>query len=511
MVAVWCALEGCVDDARPPSVTSPTDATVLDVGPLADRYIVPDIPPVDPCRAGPCGAVDLCGAPAGDGGLGSGNGLDDNCNGQVDEGCPCAPGEMRSCFPGAADRRGIGVCRDGMMRCTELGAWVGNECTGATPARDETCDGRDEDCDGSIDDGLMGCANTLRCPASAGVAPLQAYTLDGRTIDPSARSYRWTITCPDGVSPCPAPTDPTDPTLRIMPVRSGLYTVTLALERAAGRSDTCRFPLYVQGRGLRVELDWDRKGGIASSGVDLDLHVAPMDRRAAASYRWFTTSDCYFATCKAPGGTVVWSTGPTDTRFAPAGTAEACQNAPPPFGDLWRTSGRCWNPRLDTDDITCDPRVTDTSDPAFCFPENAAIDDPPDEVTFRLMVNFYRDHGTCTDADLTNDVVQPVLSVYCGGLARAAVGSVEDGLVSMRCRDNPGIGSVNWSWLAADVRVLTNACGVRDCRVTPLRDRGKYPRCGEEGDGDVCRDERGRVFVRRAVERPVETEFAESP
>ncbi len=511
-VAFVVAVLGCVEEKRPPANPSGLDAGPLDLGPLPDRYVVPDIPPIDPCRAGPCGLEERCGQAEGDGGLGSGNGLDDNCNGQVDEGCPCRPGEMRACFPGAPDRRGVGACRDGTMRCTELGAWVGNECRGATPARAETCDGRDEDCDGSIDDGLTGCANTLRCPPSAGVAPLQVFTLDGRTIDASARSYRWEVACPEGVDPCPAPASATDAVLRLMPVRAGLYTVTLTLERAGGRSDTCRFPLYVQGRGLRVELDWDRKGGVNSDGVDLDLHVAPMDRTIASSYRWFTTGDCYFATCKAPGGVVRWSTSAADPRFAPASSAEACQNAPPPFGDLWRASGRCWNPRLDTDDITCDPAVRDPTDPAFCFPENAAIDDPPDDVTFRLMVNFYRDHGTCSNADARDDAVHPVLAIHCGGVARAAVGSVDDGIVTMRCADNPAIGSVNWSWLAADVRVVTNACGLRDCRVTPLRDQGGvYPNCASVGDGDVCHDDLGRLFVRRTVERPVETELPESP
>ena len=155
--------------------------------------------------------------------------------------------------------------------------------------------------------------------------------------------------------------------------------------------------------------------------------------------------------------------------------------------------------------------MRDPGDPLFCFSENAAVDDPPDDVTFRLMVNFYRDHGTCTDTDARNDVVHPVLTVHCGGIARATIGSVDDGIVSMRCRDNPAIGSVNWSWLAADVRVVTNACGVRDCRVTPLRDDRWFPPCATVGDGDVCRDERGRVFVRRTVERAVESDIAETP
>ena len=161
----------------------------------------------------------------------------------------------------------------------------------------------------------------------------------------------------------------------------------------------------------------------------------------------------------------------------------------------------------------CDPSVRDTTDPQFCFPENAAIDDPPDEVTFRLMVNFYRDHGTCEGSDTRDDIVHPVLSVHCGGVTRAVVGSVDDSLVNMRCQDNPGVGSANWSWLAADVRMVTNACGVRDCQVTPLRGiLGTLPLCDRARDEqDVCIDERSRVFVRRTGNRPVESELPESP
>lgn len=503
-------LVGCSNNSLPPTILGGFDAAVPDRPFSGDFGGVPDIPSIDPCRPAPCMAVDLCGPARDDGTPGSGNGLDDNCDGRVDEGCRCQPGEVRACFPGPSDRRNLGICRDGMMRCTELGAWVGNECTGATTRTTETCDGRDEDCNGSIDDGLMNCQTALRCPPSAGVAPLQTYSLDARTIDPMARSFRWTVECPEGVTPCPEPPSATDPVLRYMPVRVGLYRVSLAFERADGRMDTCRFPLYVQGRGLRIELDWDRKGGVNSPGVDLDLHVTPIDRTIRSAYQWFTRGDCYFATCKAPGGIVNWATSMTDTRFAPAPNADACLNAPPPFGDAWRTSGRCWNPRLDTDDIVCDPTIRDSTDPDFCFPENFVVDDPPDNVTFRVGVNFYRDHGACTDMDARNDLAHPTLTIACGGLVRGVVGSVDDGIVTMRCADNPDIGSGNWTWLAADVRVYTNACGVRECRVTPLRGDIFRPCAMARPEDDVCSDTTARVFIRNAAARDVLAEFPES-
>lgn len=505
--ALQCAvalLVACSAPERPSSL--PEDAST-DIAPLPDVRRV-DVPPIDPCGPPACGAEELCGpAP------GSGNGLDDNCNGRVDENCPCTPGEMRACFAGPPDRRGVGACTDGTMRCTELGAWVGNECTGGTVAAAETCNHLDDNCNGAIDEGMMSCEGALNCPSSVGGLPLQDITVDGHAIDPTARGFQWTFTCPTGVTPCPTPTSATDSTFTIRVARAGIYRIQAAITRADGRVEQCSFPLYAQGRGLRVELDWDRKGGINAPGADMDLHVGIIDRRRNDAFGWFTNGDCYFYTCKAPGGVVNWRATDDDTRFAASATSEDCQGAPPPWGDAWRASGRCWNPRLDVDNIECDPSLTDTHNPSYCFTENATVDAPPEDASFRLMVNFYRDHGICTDADTGNDVVHPTLTVNCGGITRAALGSVDDGLVPMRCQDNPMIGSANWSWLAADVHFVTNACGLSDCRVTPLRATPmQFAPCSTATPKlDLCQDSLGRVFVRNSGGRGVDTVFSESP
>src|SRR5262249_37051290 len=156
-------------------------------------------------------------------------------------------------------------------------------------------------------------------------------------------------------------------TLRVSVLQSGTYVVHVQITRGDGTEAECRFPLYVQGAGLRVELDWDTKGGVNSAGVDLDLHVAPIDPTRAQPAGWFSPDACYYATCAAPGGVVDWATSPSDTRFAPTSDVSVCAGAPPPHGAAWSAAGRCWNPRLDTDDITCDPSVRDPSDPSYCF------------------------------------------------------------------------------------------------------------------------------------------------
>jgi hypothetical protein len=77
--------------------------------------------------------------------------LDQNCNGQVDEGCTCVNGTTQSCYSGAGSTLGVGACHAGVQTCGggQWGACVGE----ATPAA-ETCDNVDNDCNGVVDDGL---------------------------------------------------------------------------------------------------------------------------------------------------------------------------------------------------------------------------------------------------------------------------------------------------------------------------------------------------------------------
>ncbi len=73
------------------------------------------------------------------------NGVDDDCDGTVDEGCACSSGESRPC---GSD---VGQCAQGTQGCSD-GKW--GDCTGAVGPVDETCNNLDDDCSGKIDDGL---------------------------------------------------------------------------------------------------------------------------------------------------------------------------------------------------------------------------------------------------------------------------------------------------------------------------------------------------------------------
>lgn len=79
-----------------------------------------------------------------------GNGVDDNGDGRIDEDCACTVGAVQPCWPGAADRRGVGNCHDGQQTCVavgEFGAW--SVCQDyVVPADDVRQNGVDEDCSG---------------------------------------------------------------------------------------------------------------------------------------------------------------------------------------------------------------------------------------------------------------------------------------------------------------------------------------------------------------------------
>jgi hypothetical protein len=96
------------------------------------------------------------------------NGLDDDCDGLVDEDGVCNPpscvtGQTRACYDGPAGSAGKGACRAGVQTCSG-GLW--GACAGQVLPAPEVCNGKDDDCSGAVDDGNL-CGGLYACVAGA--------------------------------------------------------------------------------------------------------------------------------------------------------------------------------------------------------------------------------------------------------------------------------------------------------------------------------------------------------
>ncbi len=140
--------------------------------------------PVDPG----CGPAEICR-----------DGLDNNCNGQVDENCTCTPGEVQSCFAAYPGYDGIGTCQRGHQTCffeTDYGYW--GPCEGSILPTPEVCDLADNNCNSCIDEDLC-CTGELDCPEPGDpripeAMPFYKYFLHGSDFySGMAATWSWTV------------------------------------------------------------------------------------------------------------------------------------------------------------------------------------------------------------------------------------------------------------------------------------------------------------------------------
>lgn len=427
--------------------------------------------PVNLCGS-QCGPVELCEPQF--------IGYDDNCNGQVDEGCPCTPGLSHWCFKGDPASRNKGACKDGTQKCGENGTW--GPCIGGFHA-----DAIDNCLNQNVPDG---CHDLT-------AAPFTTVTLkDGTgTFGQGATGESFQVTCPSSIPPanCPQTQNPDGPTATFTPLQLGQYEVLYSKDDGAGGKATCTFSIYVGATGLRVELNWDHQGegkaGVDQNGnpdgtfgPDLDLHV----HRPGVQSKWFMNplqpfappDDCYYANCTA-GNFVMAVPGMaspnwfSDTGYPhnwtyrqpydPNDPIYTCYNAPRGAGQEWKMFNKgCHNPRLDLDNITCDKTKTNPQDPAFCAPENINIDEPPYGLWTRIGVHYY---GHCYAGDL-----HPTVTIYCAGAQVAQLGpNGYDGPVTFKASDCQGDDNGNNAfWMVADVMAVEGPCGEVECVVQPI-------------------------------------------
>jgi Putative metal-binding motif len=76
--------------------------------------------------------------------------IDNNCDGKVDEGCPCSEDQEQLCYGGPVITRNVGPCKDGKQKC-QGGKW--GECIGDIVPALEICNGADDNCNGVPDEG----------------------------------------------------------------------------------------------------------------------------------------------------------------------------------------------------------------------------------------------------------------------------------------------------------------------------------------------------------------------
>ncbi len=398
-----------------------------------------------------CGATELCGGPNA--------GIDDDCDGQVDEECSCVPGTAHACFAGDPSHRGTPGCHDGVQLCTEQGVW--GECTGGVQAT-------------APDNCFMGAPPSCFPITTAPFVAIKLGSgtgLFGQDAVPGSESFA--VQCPAGVSQCPE----VKAGGVFQPLQSGEYKVTYTKSVTGGGQLPCDYPLLVRAPGLRVELVWEHQAG--NGGADLDLHL----HQPASSQPWGVTKavleDCGFENCsvKAFSGLypnpVSWFSGPPATPPTPVNwwldsVAEnnGCYFAPQGLGQEWKSLGKgCHSPRLDLMRGTCSSSVTDPDNQQFCLPENINVDHPPLGQWMRVGVYYYANHSIAYD-------VHPRVKVFCDGALSADLGPTGFNSpakpVTFSPSDGASAGAGNRFWPVLDVAFVSDGCGQSSCMVAPI-------------------------------------------
>jgi hypothetical protein len=461
--------------------------------------------------------------------------------------CPpgVASGGTRPCWvvPGSQIDSGgaaVGWCATnsvGTVKCVTVGTgenpareWDG-ECRGAQPPfPDDVCAPGDFDCDGldansKTEDCSCGGAE-VECPTTPAVTtPYPDRThlpwIDGKswikTGNPTAASnWKWTATGGDCDNILPHPSfalfNGPDATF-LVPVGvqqgglgpnanqvgwvwgpgpgvgsdvfpafalSGDYLVKGEFD-LGGKHHECTIKVQVRAPGIRAELCW------APMPNDVDLHLARLQNADACSadalgHGWFQTcrtddraDDCYYLTAS---GCTGFGANPSPWGYSMSAPT-ACHG----WGSRRDIAEQCDNPRLDFDNVSCDPAQINPDgflglSVDFCGAENINLDNPKNGEKFAFGVHAYSIGGE----------VKPHLNLYCNGERRLSLGyDPTAGVDFPRLSESVGTQSGGDFWSAAVVEAVVDTGGtLTDCAITPVH--SLVPKPAKDGSTDFCVD-----------------------
>lgn len=492
-----------------------------------------------------------------------GNGLDDDCDGIIDEGCTCGGpefpvGTTRECWmvpPSQMDPatdKAVGWCENnsrGTVRCVGQGSgeffrtvWDG-ECRGAQPPfADDVCAPGDFDCDGvdmnsQTDD--CSCKDVdVICPSDPIVLSPYPDINNLPVIDggewivggpTGSTNWKWTVTGGDCDNILPHPTFAvyggpvaTAPGARISSdgpqtglgpagnqrgfvvgpaanvnhkihpafALSGDYLVKGEF-KVGGQVHECTVKVEVRAPGIRTELCWEHHPSafplFPADTHDLDLHFARLQGNDSCDNEgngWFYTcnngqnaDDCFYANCdESPSGSVsAWGYERSDDS--------ACKG----WGSRRDFLARCDNPRLDLDNIQCNPAIADPlnhglgGQMGFCAPENINLDNPKNGDKFAVGVHYY------SSGDGANP--QPHVNIYCNGERKLAFGFDPTATppVEYPIFRTPGASTGGDFWRVATIEAIVDESGtLTDCIIEPIGSTNPKP--DKDGSANVCVD-----------------------
>jgi hypothetical protein len=402
------------------------------------------------------------------------DGVDNDCDGTIDNFCTCPPGAVQPCYDGPLGTRDIGECYDGSQVCVvEAGGLISRwgPCMGWGGPRTEVCDGLDNDCDTRTDP-LCNCppGASRACysgpPETRGVSPCRdgvQYCLgDGISSDWGACTSEVvpaTEICGDRVDNdcdrtvdegCDCSTTPRGipPVVTCPPEQTtrALTTVTLT----ASASDDCR----VDSTRWEVVAAPAGSGATPSSPASLTTTFTPdlvgeFRLRFTATDNELLSSSCEVRVASTGQGLrveLIWDVaGDVDLHMLHPSAAAWWNSLDCYFGNCnsssgavleWDAPGTADNPRLDLDDIPGDG------------PENINIDVPVTGNVYRVGVHNYS-ASSCRNA---------TVRIYCGDISLTPVATYTHSV----CYNSGG--DTRDVWRVVDVRWN----GGDSCTVTAL-------------------------------------------